>query len=139
MKEIPDYLSQSAMQYFATVGEDGKPKVRPFQFMFEHDGKLWFCTSNKKKIYREVCNNPNIELCTSVDEMSWMRLSAKVIFSDDLMIKKKVFEQSSLVAEIYKYPENQEFEVFYLENVVAHVSKIGEAATRLKWENSKGI
>ena len=49
----------------ATVGLDGKPKVRPVQFMVEYDGKLWFCTNSKKSMYAELVKNPWIDLCGS--------------------------------------------------------------------------
>jgi len=126
MEEIVSYLKKSIVQYLATIGLDGKPKVRPFKFMFEKDGKLWFCTSNKKEIYKELQKNPHIELCVSGEIMSWLRLKGTVIFSDNVQMKKKVLEINPLVKSIYKEPNNPEFEVFYLEDVTASVNEIGK-------------
>lgn len=126
MKEIVEFLQKSGMQYFATIGLDGKPKVRPFQFMFEEDGKLWFCTSNQKKIYEELVKQPYIELCASGDNMSWLRLEGKVVFSDSIEAKEKVLELSTLVKGIYKVPDNPSFEVFYLDEILASISGIGK-------------
>lgn len=127
MEEVVSFLKNSGVQYFATVGLDGRPKVRPFQFMFEEGGKLWFCTSNQKQIYKELQNHPFIELCTADIKMSWLRLSGKVVFADSLAAKEKVLEISSLVKKIYKVPENPAFEVFYLEDVSASITEIGKA------------
>lgn len=127
MKEVVSYLSKSDVQYFATIGLDGKPKVRPFQFMFEEGSKLWFCTSNQKEIYQELQNQPYIELCATGEKKSWLRLSGRVVFSDKLKIKEKVFEVSPLVKGIYKEPDNPHFEVFYLEEVSASIAEIGKA------------
>ncbi len=127
MDDLVSFLIKSKVQYCATIGLDGKPKVRPFQFMFEEDGKLWFCTSNQKEIYKELQKQPYIELCTSGPNMSWLRLEGKVVFSEDLKIKEKVFEKSPLVAGIYKVPDNPMFEVFYLENVKATIGEIGKS------------
>ena len=33
LKELSDYLEKVGLQYLATIGLDGKPKVRPVQFM----------------------------------------------------------------------------------------------------------
>ena len=33
MNEVIQFLNENPVQYFATVGLDGRPKVRPFQFM----------------------------------------------------------------------------------------------------------
>ena len=50
MKEVVQFLKDNTVQYFATVGLDGRPKARPFQFMLENEGKLYFCTSNEKEV-----------------------------------------------------------------------------------------
>jgi len=127
MKEVVDYMHKSGVQYFATVGLDGKPKVRPFHFMFEDDGKLWFCTSNKKEVYKELQKKAFMELSVMGDNMSWLRLSGKVVFSDSLAAKERVFEKSPMVKGIYKEAGNPDFEVFYLEEVKASITEIGKS------------
>lgn len=129
MEEVVSYLRNSGIQYFATIGLDRKPKVRPFQFMFEEDNKLWFCTSNQKEIYKELQEQPYFELCASGANMSWLRIEGKVVFSDSITIKEKVLEVSSLVKGIYKVPENPAFEVFYLGQATASISMIGKPAS----------
>jgi uncharacterized pyridoxamine 5'-phosphate oxidase family protein len=124
MKEIIDFLKQNQNQCLATIGLDGKPKVRPFLFMFERDGKIFFCTSNKKEVYKEIKQNHFVELCAITEDMSWLRLQGTVVFSNQLKDKEKVFEVSPLVKSIYKNPENPDFEVFYLDKVKAHVSDL---------------
>ena len=126
MNEIVKFLTASQIQYLATVGLDGKPKVRPFQFMFEDSGKLWFCTSNQKQVFKELEKNPYIELCASGKNMSWLRLEGQVIFSDNFLIKEKVFKKSNLVKNIYKEPTNSLFEVFYLTKISASITEIGK-------------
>lgn len=122
MHLITDLLKKSQAQYFATIGVDKKPKVRPFQFMLEDNGKLFFCTSNQKQVYREIVENPNIELCASGENYSWLRLNGKVVFSKDIHIKGKVIESNPIVKSIYKTVDNPAFEIFYLDEVTATVS-----------------
>lgn len=124
MKEIIDFLKNNPNQSLATIGLDKKPKVRPFLFMFERDDKLFFCTSNKKEVYREIKQNPFVELCAMVEEMSWIRIQGKVVFSNELKDKEKVFEMSPLVKSIYKNPRNPDFEVFYLDEVSCVFNKL---------------
>ncbi len=133
MKEIVNFLDQSDTHYFATIGLDGKPKVRPFRYMFEENQKIWFCTSNQKDVYKEMNSQPYIELCASGKGMSWLRLSGKAVFSDSLEVKEKVFEKSPLVKGIYKTPDNPDFEVFYLEEVSAAISGLGKAPVIYKF------
>lgn len=126
MKEIIEYLKESKFQYLATVGLDEKPKIRPFQFMFEQDGKLWFCTSNQKEVFRELQRNPNVEICVSGENMSWLRLEGEVVFENNLRVKQRVMDESPLVKGIYKKANNPMFEVFYLKNGSAVISAIGK-------------
>jgi len=122
MKTVTDFLIKSHVQYFATVGIDGKPKVRPFQFMLEDGGRLYFCTSNQKQVYKEIQKQPCVELCATGENFSWLRLSGKVVFSQDLAVKSKVQEANPLVKSIYKTPDNPAFEVFYLDEAEATIA-----------------
>lgn len=46
------FLRENPVQYLATVGIDEKAKCRPFMFLLEKEGKLFFCTNKKK-----MCTN----------------------------------------------------------------------------------
>ncbi len=122
MNEIVNFLNENPVQYFSSIGIDGNPKVRPFQFMFEKNGKLYFCTNNQKDVYNEIKNNPYIEICTSSPNFAWIRLNGKVKFTNDLEIKKAIIEHSPLVKSLYQNAENPIFEVFYLKDVKATIA-----------------
>lgn len=77
MQKVIRFLKESDLQYFATIGLDGKPKVRPFQMMFNDGGKLIYCTGLKKKVYKELSENPFVEICVSTME-KWLRINGKV-------------------------------------------------------------
>ena len=122
MNEVIKFLKENPVQYLATIGSDGKPKVRPFQFMIEEDNKLFFSTSNQKNVFSQMKNTPSVELCISNKKFEWMRLSGDVVFSNDLEIKNKVIESSPLVKSIYKTADNPTFEIFYLDNAKAVIA-----------------
>jgi len=122
MREVTEFLNKNDVQYFATVGSDGKPKVRPFQYMLEEDGKMYFCTSNKKDVFSELKECPYVELSVSNPEFAWIRLNGKAVFSDNMNIKKAVFDSSEIVKMVYKTVENPEFEIFYLEDAKAVIA-----------------
>lgn len=122
MNEILTFLKENPVQYFATVGLDGKPKVRPFQFMIEEDGKLYFCTNHAKDVYQQIKHQPYVEICTSSPTFAWIRLSGKAVFSQDLSIKEKVIESSPLVKNLYQSASNPIFEIFYLEEAQAVIA-----------------
>ena len=122
MNEVILFLKENPVQYLATIGLDGKPKVRPFQFMIEEDNKLFFSTSNQKNVFSQMKNTPSVELCISNKKFEWMRLSGDIVVSDDLEIKNKVIESSPLVKSIYKTADNPTFEIFYLDNAKAVIA-----------------
>ncbi len=62
MNKVVEFLNANPVQYLATVGRDGKAKCRPFMFACEKNGKLWFCTNNQKEVYKDMQNNPYVEL-----------------------------------------------------------------------------
>lgn len=66
MNEVFKFLQENPVQYLATVGRDGKAKCRPFMFCFKQDGKLWFCNNNTKDVYKDIKENPYVEVSVSL-------------------------------------------------------------------------
>jgi uncharacterized pyridoxamine 5'-phosphate oxidase family protein len=122
MNEVVKFLTENPVQYVATVGLDGKPRVRPFQFMGEHSGKLYYCTNNQKNVFKQIQMQPYIEISTSSPTDAWIRLSGKVVFSKDKDIKKKVIEGNPLLKKLYQSADNPVFEIFYLEEATAVIN-----------------
>jgi len=115
MQEMIKFLKENISGFLATV-DSGKPKVRPFYFMLEEGGKLYFCTNSTKEVFRQLKANPFVEFSSSTPKFAWIRVSGEVRFSDDPSIKAKVLEASELVRSIYKTPDNPIFEIFYIEH-----------------------
>lgn len=132
---IAAYLDGVGLQYLATIGLDGRPKVRPVQYMVLQGGKLWFCTNSEKAMYAELQKNPFIELCGSKlqeDEITtaWIRFSAEAVFPDEsketLEIKEAIMKKSAIVKELYKNDStNPIFKVFYLKNIRGSLNNLG--------------
>lgn len=122
MNEVAAFLRANPLQYFSTVGLDGKPKVRPFQFMIEEGGRFYFCTSNKKKVFKEMQKQPYVEICVAAPDFAWLRLAGKVVFTQDLAIKEKIQATSPLVRSLYKTADNPVFEAFYLDDATATIA-----------------
>ena len=131
MSTVVDFLIKSQVQYLATVGLDGRPKVRPFQFMLEEGEKPYFCTSNQKPVFKEIQRHPYVEFCASGADFSWLRLSGKVVFSKDLKLKARIQESNPLVKTIYKTPDNPAFEIFYLADAVATIADFSGQPPRI--------
>ncbi|BBB91951.1 MAG TPA: pyridoxamine 5'-phosphate oxidase family protein [Methylomusa anaerophila] len=128
MNEVLKFLQDCGVFYVATV--DGNlPKVRPFGFIMEHEGKLCFSTSNQKPVYAQLMTNPNIEISATTKDGRWVRLSGKAVFCTTKEAKAKALELVPMLKGMYSV-EDTIFEIFYLENAVANFfSMSGEHKT----------
>ncbi len=125
MQLIVDFLKRSQTQYLATIGMDGRPKVRPFQFKLEDGGRLYFSTTNDKQVYKEITQHPHVELCACGENWSWLRLSGKVVFSDGRSIKSRIIEEAvPLLKAVYKTPANPLWALFYLDEATATITDL---------------
>ena len=118
MNEILKFITDAKIFYIATV-EGNKPRVRPFGFAIEYQGKIYFGTSNQKDVYKQLNSNSQFEVCTMSKDGQWMRLQGKAVFDSSADAKAKAFEVMPGLASIYKSPENPFFEVFYVEEAEA--------------------
>ena len=131
LRDLANYLDNIGIQFLATIGLDGKPKVRPMQYMVLEDGKLWFCTNSKKEVYAELQANPCIELCgckLEKNEMQtpWIRFSAEVMFEERQDIRDAIIEKSAIVNALYKnMRDNPIFKVFYLKDIDGLMTNLG--------------
>lgn len=129
MKDVVNFLTEHKQGFLATT-EDGKPRVRPFEFGVEDGGKIYFCTANSKEVYNQIKANPYIEFSSSAPGNTWIRVSGEVRFSDDINVKEKIINSSELVKAIYKTSDNSLLEIFYLVNGTATKSSLSGAPTK---------
>lgn len=108
MKKVVEFLQANPVQYLATVGRDGKAKCRPFMFSAEVGGKLWFCTNNQKDVYKDILENPEIQISVSSPKYEWIRLSGKAVFENNMEVKKICIE-NPIVKGQYKTADNPIF------------------------------
>ena len=115
MNKVVEFLNANPVQYLATVGRDGKAKCRPFMFAGEMDGKLWFCTNSTKDVYKDMQQNPEIEISVSSPEYAWIRVHGTAVFVNDMSVKEMCLE-NPIVKGQYETADNPIFEVFYLKD-----------------------
>ena len=126
MTDVIKFLEETPIQYLATVGLEGKPKVRPFMFILERDGKLYFSTSNKKPLYKEIKKLPFVEIVTASPGFVWFRFNGKIEVSDDIEIKKAIIEKSGIVKAQYQTAENPNLVALYITGTATIANFSGE-------------
>ena len=113
MQKVIEFLKANPVQYLATVGWDGKAKCRPFMFCCEYEGRLWFSTNNTKDVYKDMKENPQIEVSVASAEFAWLRLHGKAVFENNMAVKE-ICLQNPIVKGQYGEAANPIFEVFYI-------------------------
>lgn len=121
MNEVVTFLKENPVQYLATIGRDGKAKCRPFMFAGELEGKLWFCTNNQKDVYKDMLENPCVEISVSSPAYAWIRLDGKAVFENN-MAAKEMCIQNPIVKGQYQTADNPILEVFYLSDACAVIA-----------------
>lgn len=131
LRDLANYLDNIGIQFLATIGLDGKPKVRPMQYMVLEDEKLWFCINSKKEVFAELQANPFVELSgckLERDEMQtpWIRFSAEAVFEERQNIRDAIIDKSAIVNALYKnMRDNPIFKVFYLKDIDGWMTNLG--------------
>lgn len=94
-----DFLREHKDVAFATC--DGNlPKVRVFQIMKQEGTTLWFATSAKKDVYKELQRNLNVELLSWAENVS-VRCVGKVVFDVEDEIKRWVYDNNPVLSRLY--------------------------------------
>lgn len=124
VNEIAGIFSESPMCFIATISGN-EPRVRAFQYQFEQDGKLWFCTAKSKDVFKQIQANPSVQICAVKQDMTWVRVTAKVSFEDNRSVKEHILDSQPLIKNIYGTVDNPEFTTFCIEHgtyVIANFS-----------------
>ncbi len=117
MSKIAEALKDTGVFYVATVDAEGQPRVRPFGAVAEYEGKVYICTNNTKKCYKEMIENPKIEISGMYPDHSWLRLTAKAIRDDRDEARAAILEANEGLKRMYSVGDGI-FEVLYLEDPI---------------------
>lgn len=117
MSREQNFINENPMGFLATIDESGKPRVRGWGMIIAEENRIVFGTSNKKKVFRQLKANPHAEWITMAKNSSTLRVSGDVVFEEDMQTKLDIIEQSPIIKKIYGERVEEEFEIFYLENL----------------------
>ena len=100
-------MLQRALQFLSEYNEialatchGNLPKMRIFQIMKREGNVLYFATSAKKAVWRELKVNPNVEILAYADNIS-VRCAGMVNFhvADD--VKRWIFDHNDVLSRLY--------------------------------------
>jgi uncharacterized pyridoxamine 5'-phosphate oxidase family protein len=117
MEEIIKFLQENKVFYLATV-EGDQPRVRPMGFVMNYEGKLSFCTNNKKEMFAQMKANPRVEICASAPDGKWLRICGTIGFNPAGAAKEKALEIAPQLKRMYSVDDGI-FEIFHFGNAAA--------------------
>jgi uncharacterized pyridoxamine 5'-phosphate oxidase family protein len=122
--KVVNFIKDSKVFFIATIENGEQPRVRPFGAIEVIDREINICTGASKKIYKQIQENPNIELSSLNKNGEWIRVSA--ILEDNTTDENReiFFKSNPGLREVYKNKED--FKILKLKNVRATINKNGE-------------
>lgn len=100
MEKAFDFLSGHKDVAFATVEQD-KPKIRVFQIMRQEGHTLYFATSPRKEVYRQLRENPHVELLAMDGDIS-VRLTGCAVFDVPDALAREIYADNPVLPRLYK-------------------------------------
>ena len=116
--KVSEFLDKAKVFYFLTT-EGDQPKGRPFSFHLLSDDKLYFGCGTFKDVYKQLKQNPKIEILAMADgEFLRYDGSMKEVYDESLLDKTRAIMPDIMAM----YDKNGwTMQLFYLENGRAEI------------------
>jgi len=127
MNTAIEFVKANRVFHIATV--DGvKARVRPFSFIMKRNNALYCCTNKTKDVYKQLFQNPDIEISCMGTDGTWLRIRGKIAFDESRDAKAQVFvENPDLLKRYPKGADDGIFVTFYFTDAVATLYSFTEA------------
>ena len=116
-------MKQCGTYYLATT-EGDQPRVRPFGTAEIFEGKLYIQTGKVKNVYRQMKENPKIEI-SGMAGGKWIRLAATAVEDDRAQARQHMLDAYPSLKKMYSADDGNTV-VFYLENATATICSFTE-------------
>ena len=120
--EVIKFINENPV--FALGTNDGaQPRVRYMMTSFaDEENGITFCTGKNKDLYKQLCENPAVELCyISGDHSMQVRVAAAVDDIEDIELKKATVEKFEFLKPWIEQEGYDAMAVFGLKNAKATV------------------
>ncbi len=127
MNTAIEFLKANKAFHIATV-DGAKARVRPFSFVMKRNNALYFCTNKTKDVYKQLFQNPDIEISSVGANGAWLRVRGRIAFDETREAKAQVFvETPDLLKRYSKGADDEIFVTFYFTEAVATLYSFIEA------------
>ena len=115
MTEVYEFLN-SVESWFLATSENNKPHVRPMGAQNIYNGRIYFLTGKKKDVYKQLIENPNIEV-TAYKDGKWIRINGKAILDESIEAQIDFLDHNPALKDMYK-PGDANTAVFYFDSCI---------------------
>ena len=113
-----EFLKKAGVFYVTTT--DGKqPKCRPFGIVAQHNDRLYICTKDDKECYKQMIQNPLIEICAMAED-DWIRITGEIAPDPSKEAKAALLEQNPFAQKIYSI-DDPHFAVLCFKKATANI------------------
>jgi len=96
------FANENPVTYIATMDGD-QPRVRAFAMWFADESGFYYHTGTPKKIWRQLTENPKIELCfyaPAEGSGTMMRVAGEAEFLEDATLKERLVRERPWLLQI---------------------------------------
>lgn len=130
MNKIADFLKQTGVFFLATADGD-QPKLRPLGAFLEDGDKIIFGVGDFKNVYKQMTENPKVEIVACKKDGHWLRYTGKAVFETDGSYAQTMIKAFDLGA-IYNEQTGYQLSCFHLEDATAvDIPVMGEGESLL--------
>ena len=131
MNNALEFLKANRVFHIATV-DGNKGRVRPFGFTMKRNNTMYLCTGKSKDVYKQMVQNPDIEISAMGTDGTWLRIRGRIAFDDSHEAKAQVFEESPNLLNMYKKgADDENFVTLYFTEAVATLYSFTEVPKNL--------
>jgi uncharacterized pyridoxamine 5'-phosphate oxidase family protein len=131
MNNALEFLKANQVFHIATV-DGNKGRVRPFGFSMKRNNTMYLCTGKMKDVYKQMVQNPDIEISCMGSDGTWLRIRGRIAFDDSREAKAQAFEEMPNLLNIYtKGADDETFVTLYFTEAVATIYSFTEAPKTL--------
>ncbi len=99
IEQAINFLKSHVEGVLATVDDD-RPCLRAFQIMKQEDTDLYFATSERKEVYRQLRQNPRVEFLMMHEGVS-VRCSGRAVFDVDDAAERWIYDHNEVLRRLY--------------------------------------
>lgn len=115
--EISQFLKECEAFFVLSMNGDF-PSGRPFGAVMEYDGDLYISTDNRKNVYNQLKNHPQMQIVAlKQGSRDWIRINGIASECIDFIIKKKMLMECPNLKKHYNAENDIHFALFQIKIV----------------------